>query len=101
VIADRFAFAIRVSGQVNLIRTLRRLLQLVDELLLALDDDVIRAEVASIAKSFFGRSLMWPSDALTTKSLPRYLPMVFAFAGDSTMTRDLLIAVFQSTHTLM
>src|SRR5581483_9272879 len=41
---------------------------------------------------FFGRSLTWPIDASTTKSLPRYFPMDFAFAGDSTMTNDLLIA---------
>ena len=41
----------------------------------------------STARSFFGRSLTWPSDALTTYCLPRYLLMVFAFAGDSTITR--------------
>jgi hypothetical protein len=31
-------------------------------------------------------------DASTTKSLPRYFPMDFALAGDSTITSDLLIA---------
>src|ERR1022692_4449522 len=41
----------------------------------------------STARSFLGRSLIWPSDALTTYSLPRYLLMVFALAGDSTITR--------------
>src|SRR5437588_3310241 len=34
----------------------------------------------------FGRSRMWPIDAMTLKSRPRYLLMVFAFAGDSTTT---------------
>jgi hypothetical protein len=38
-----------------------------------------------------GRSMMWPTDALTVKSLPRYLPMVFALAGDSTMTSDFIL----------
>src|SRR5580765_1958128 len=48
----------------------------------------------SSAKSFststpsllFGRSRMCPIDARTLKSRPRYLLMVFAFAGDSTTT---------------
>src|SRR2546425_11406295 len=34
----------------------------------------------------FGRSRMWPIDATTLNSRPRYLLMVFAFAGDSTTT---------------
>src|SRR4029077_39714 len=34
----------------------------------------------------FGRSRMWPIDATTLKSRPRYLLIVFAFAGDSTTT---------------
>src|SRR5690554_3619535 len=38
-----------------------------------------------------GRSRMCPTLDFTTNSLPRYLLMVFALAGDSTMTRDLLI----------
>src|ERR1700751_1635491 len=41
---------------------------------------------------FLGRSFTWPMDASTTKSLPRYFPMDFALAGDSTITSDLLIA---------
>jgi len=32
--------------------------------------------------------MMWPTEALTVKFFPRYLPMVFALAGDSTMTSD-------------
>src|SRR5258708_22727474 len=41
-----------------------------------------------------GRSLMWPSEASTSKSLPRYLLMLRALAGDSTMTRDLVNVLF-------
>src|SRR4029450_627341 len=38
---------------------------------------------------FLGRSRTWPMDAFTWKSRPRYLLIVFALAGDSTMTRFL------------
>src|ERR1700722_16789599 len=41
----------------------------------------------STERFFFGRSFTCPSEAFTTNCLPRYLPIVFAFAGDSTMTR--------------
>jgi hypothetical protein len=34
---------------------------------------------------------MWPMEASTWYSLPKYLLIVFAFAGDSTITNDLLI----------
>src|SRR5262245_50487964 len=36
---------------------------------------------------FMGRSRTCPLLAVTSKSGPRYLPMVLALAGDSTMTR--------------
>src|SRR3954468_18162390 len=39
-----------------------------------------------------GRSRTCPIDAFTTKSSPRYLLIVFALAGDSTITRDFLDA---------
>ena len=39
-----------------------------------------------IAPDSFGRSLTWPTDDLTAKSPPRYFPIVFAFAGDSTIS---------------
>src|SRR5712692_6629331 len=39
----------------------------------------------------FGRSRMCPIEATTLKSRPRYLLMVFAFAGDSTTTSALAI----------
>src|SRR5262245_54163544 len=38
---------------------------------------------------FLGRSRTCPMDAFTWKSRPRYLLIVFALAGDSTMTRFL------------
>src|SRR3954463_12049547 len=37
--------------------------------------------------SLGGRSRIWPKLAKTVKSGPRYLLIVFALAGDSTMTR--------------
>jgi hypothetical protein len=42
---------------------------------------------------------MWPTDASTVKSFPRYLLIVFAFAGDSTITSDLLIAFLKPDDT--
>src|SRR5919204_6991579 len=39
----------------------------------------------------FGRSRMCPIDATTLKSRPRYLLIVFAFAGDSTTTNAFAI----------
>src|SRR6516162_5211708 len=41
----------------------------------------------STPRSFFGRSLICPSDASTSKPEPRYFWIVFAFVGDSTMTK--------------
>ena len=43
----------------------------------------------SMPMFFTGRSRMWPTVAFTAYAFPRYLPMVFALAGDSTMTSDL------------
>src|SRR2546421_10418648 len=48
-------------------------------------DSDFRAVGTSLALR--GRSLMWPIEDSTTKSLPRMPAMVLAFAGDSTMTR--------------
>src|ERR1051326_2384794 len=45
----------------------------------------------STPRPFDGRSLICPIEAFTTKSLPRYLLIVFALAGDSTTTRFLAI----------
>src|SRR3954466_3497001 len=41
-----------------------------------------------------GRSRTWPMDAFTTKPSPRYLLIVLALAGDSTMTRSLPLGFF-------
>src|ERR1041385_4022938 len=40
---------------------------------------------------FLGRSRTCPMEAMTLKSRPKYLLIVFAFAGDSTMTSALAI----------
>src|SRR5262244_1642495 len=48
----------------------------------------------------FGKSLTWPSEAFTTKSLPRYLLIVLAFAGDSTITSDFLAGMFVKSLSL-
>src|SRR5689334_18176386 len=41
-----------------------------------------------------GRSRTCPMDAFTTKPSPRYLLIVLAFAGDSTITRSLPLGFF-------
>src|ERR1700682_5550426 len=46
----------------------------------------------STPSPFEGRSLICPIEAITMKSLPRYLLIVFALAGDSTMTKFFAIA---------
>src|ERR1035438_5758999 len=50
--------------------------------------------------SFLGRSMMCPTDARTSKPAPRYFSIVFALAGDSTITSDLLIALLDYNYTL-
>src|SRR3954447_12326625 len=45
--------------------------------------------VRSTPMPLLGRSRTWPIDAFTTKPSPRYLLIVFALAGDSTITRVL------------
>src|SRR5882724_6858756 len=49
---------------------------------------VAKSPSRSTPSLLLGRSLMCPSEASTSKSFPRYLLMVFALAGDSTMTND-------------
>src|SRR2546423_13158001 len=48
-------------------------------------DSPLSADGTSLALR--GRSRMWPIEDSTTKSRPRMPAMVFALAGDSTMTR--------------
>src|SRR3546814_4328639 len=51
----------------------------------------------STAPSLGTRSRTWPYDARTVKSLPRYLLIVLALAGDSTMRR--FLAMRSEEHT--
>src|SRR5271169_1996934 len=43
----------------------------------------------STPRLLLGRSFTWPKEASTVNPLPRYFWIVFALAGDSTMTRPL------------
>src|SRR6185503_2222671 len=45
----------------------------------------------STASPFDGRSATWPTEARTSKALPRNFEIVLAFAGDSTTTNGLAI----------
>src|SRR5207245_4867365 len=49
---------------------------------------------------FFGRSMTWPRDALTVYSRPKYLLIVFAFAGDSTMTSERAMLLLELRNVL-
>src|SRR6478736_856258 len=49
----------------------------------------------STAPSFGTRSRTWPYEARTSKSLPRYLLIVFALAGDSTISRFFAMSGFR------
>src|SRR5690606_12159457 len=64
--------------------------------------DHLRVAAACLARSLastgfapplVGKSRMWPILDFTIKSLPRYLLIVFALAGDSTITKDLPISI--------
>ena len=44
-----------------------------------------------VAVAFFGKSLIWPTLDSTINSEPKYFVIVLALAGDSTITRDLVI----------
>ena len=49
----------------------------------------LTGSLAALAEPLVGRSRIWPMLDFTTYWLPRYLLMVLALAGDSTMTSDL------------
>src|SRR5579863_4574483 len=51
---------------------------------------VAKSLSVSTPRVLLGRSFTWPRDASTVKPAPRYFWMVFALAGDSTMTKPLL-----------
>ena len=55
-------------------------------------NEITHKVVTSTPSLLLGRSRMCPMDALTSKPGPRYFPMVFALAGDSTITK-LLFAI--------
>ena len=59
-----------------------------------LDDDIVWLEIAARvdAEALRGRSMICPIEARTSKSLPRNFSIVFALAGDSTITRFLVMA---------
>src|SRR6476646_7513951 len=46
----------------------------------------------SMPSFFSGRSMMWPTVARTRYPRPRYLPIVLALAGDSTITSEVVPA---------
>ena len=82
-------FAVKVSGQVDGFGFARRLDDVLYMLLAAFIQFVGHRKIitqGSTAPSFEGRSLTWPYVASTWKSGPRYLLMVVALAGDSTIS---------------
>jgi hypothetical protein len=95
-------FAVLVRREVQLVGPLEQLPQLGDLGLFILGDDVEGLEIVlhvhpqpgpgfvlelgGDLRAVEGRSRMCPTDDSTAKSAPRYLEMVRAFAGDSTMT---------------
>src|SRR6476469_3775234 len=56
---------------------------------------IAKSRSGSTAPSFGTRSRTWPYEARTVKSLPRYLLIVLALAGDSTMRRFLAMAALR------
>src|SRR5690606_38180396 len=49
----------------------------------------LASSLLALAEPLVGRSRIWPMLDFTTYWLPKYLLMVLALAGDSTMTSDL------------
>ena len=47
----------------------------------------------STPSSFFGRSFIWPTLANTSYSPPKYLEIVLALDGDSTISNGLIILI--------
>jgi hypothetical protein len=84
---DGLALAIGVGREQDFVGALGGGLQLLEDLLLA-GDDLVRLlkAVLDVDPIFLGRSLMCPFDATTSYLAPRYFLIVFAFAGDSTIT---------------
>src|SRR5437016_14194952 len=89
--SDGLAFAVRVRRQINHVRRTCQLLQPGNNFLFPRDNDVFCIEIILDidTKSALGRSFTWPSDASTVYPVPRYFWIVFALAGDSTITKPL------------
>ncbi len=87
---DGFAFAVRVGREIEVLGFLQRARDGVDVFFVALDGAGSSSRTACRDRprlpSERGRA-RGHSEASTSKSLPRYFLMVFALAGDSTMTR--------------
>src|SRR5690606_41567557 len=56
---------------------------------LSVDHDMAKSASGCTEPSLAGRSRTWPNEASTLKLRPRYLLIVFAFAGDSTTTTSI------------
>jgi hypothetical protein len=96
MVRDRLAFAVRVRRQVDFVCLGGQLLQLVNHLLLARRHDQLRLKGPILqfhAKVVLRQVHDVPTDARTSNPLPRYFSIVFALAGDSTITSDLLVAI--------
>jgi hypothetical protein len=106
MLADRLAFTIRVGGEINRFNLFCGLLKVRNDLFVVAlfrirNDLVFGLEVVLNVdtRPFEGRSLICPIEAFTTKSLPRYLLIVFALAGDSTTTRFFAITLSLRSRT--
>src|SRR5690606_34511059 len=54
----------------------------------------VKSPSTSTPNSLLGRSAIWPKLEETLKSFPRNFSIVFAFAGDSTITKFFAIFIF-------
>ena len=92
-----FAFAVRVRRQEDSVGFGGKLLQLCDKLFLVRrnDEGGLEGSVLELDTNFvFGQVHDVADGSFAQHSrLPRYLLIVFAFAGDSTITSDLLIFI--------
>ena len=84
-------FAIGVGSQVNIVSLFSGVFDFFNDRVFPANGLVLRGEVAALRSTpiaLGGKSKICPTEALTSKSGPRYLRIVLAFAGDSTITRD-------------
>src|SRR2546428_13880980 len=85
---DKFTFTVRIWSQEYFVRTLGCCFQFVDKLVFFLYNFVLWRKVFAriYSQAFLGKSIICPIEAFTSKSRPRNFSIVFAFAGDSTIT---------------